>query len=207
VAIIERAAAQSHRVNLQPARALLVPRIPDGNALAQETAGARAAPPAQVHPQRGQQPIEGARAGREQARPQIRIQPAMIRLISRQPFGQERHPARAARLEGGKPDWLEHGQEFLWIVLTRVAQPRRGRAGRPRPGAQRANGRLAMIAQQGLGLIEQLPFVLQPGFGVLPAQLGQHFVFGFLAHIVVHVGSHRLLAQRPVHTNPSTRPG
>jgi hypothetical protein len=45
-----------------------------------------------------------------------------------------------------------------------------------------------MIAQQGHGLIEQLTFELGPSLGVGTPQLGQHFLFGFLTHVVVHLG-------------------
>jgi hypothetical protein len=46
VPVVEPAAAQRHGVQLQPAGALLGPLAPDRNALAQQAAGARAAPPA-----------------------------------------------------------------------------------------------------------------------------------------------------------------
>lgn len=58
--------------------------------------------------------------------------------------------------------------------------------GRHGPGAQRADGRLAMITQQGHRLLEQLMFELGPGLGVGAPQPGQHFVFGFLTHVVEH---------------------
>ncbi len=45
-----------------------------------------------------------------------------------------------------------------------------------------------MIAQQGHGLIEQLTFVRQTSPDVLPAQFDQHFLFGLVTHVVVHVG-------------------
>jgi DNA polymerase III delta subunit len=64
-----------------------------------------------------------------------------------------------------------------------------------------------MIVQQRHRLIEQLMFEGEASFGVLAAQFDQHLLFAFVTHIVVHVGSHGLLAQRPVHTNRSTRSG
>jgi hypothetical protein len=190
VAVIQRAAAQSHRVHLQPARALFIPRPANGNALAQQAARARAPAPPERDPQRGQQPVQGAPAHRQDRRPQIGIQPAMIRLVGGQPFGQQRGQARAAGLQRREPDRLEHGQELLRIVLARAAQEegRPAQAQRSGPRAQDADGRLAMIAQQGHRLIEQLTFVPGPGFGVGTPQLGHHFLSGLLTHVVVHVG-------------------
>lgn len=112
----------------------------------------------------------------------------MVSLVGRQPFGQQSRQARTARLERGKPDRLEHRQELLRIILPRTAQPQDGRAGRRWLRAQGADGGLAVIAQQGDGLVEQLAFVAPAGAGILPTQFDQHFVFGFLAHVVVHVG-------------------
>ena len=45
-----------------------------------------------------------------------------------------------------------------------------------------------MIAEQGHGLVEQLTFVRQTGASILAAQFGQHFLFGLVTHLVVHVG-------------------
>ena len=90
VRVIQRAAAQSHGVHLQPARALFLPDSADGNALTQQTAWPRAAASAQVHAQRRDEPVERARAGRQHRPAQIGIEPAMILFKRRQPFGQER---------------------------------------------------------------------------------------------------------------------
>ena len=109
-------------------------------------------------------------------------------FVSRQPFGQQRRQARAARLERGEPDRFEHRQQGLGIILARPPQEHGRRTGRRRLGAQGADGRLAVIAQQGHGLIEQLTLVLASGAEVLAAQFGQHFLFGWLTHLVVHAG-------------------
>jgi hypothetical protein len=67
--------------------------------------------------------IQRAGAGGQQTHAQIRIEPAMLCFIGRQPFRQERSQARAAWLESGKPDRFEDGQKLLRIILGRSAQP------------------------------------------------------------------------------------
>ena len=60
-------------------------------------------------------------------------------------------------------------------------------SGSPEP-TQGAGGRLAVIAEQGDGLVEQLTFVVEASLGILPPHFDQHFLFGLVTHIVVHVG-------------------
>jgi hypothetical protein len=45
-----------------------------------------------------------------------------------------------------------------------------------------------MIPQERDRLIEQLAFVKQTRFEILPTQFSQHFLSGFVTHIVVHAG-------------------
>jgi len=55
-------------------------------------------------------------------------------------------------------------------------------------GTQGADGRLAVIAQQFHGLVQELVFVFRPRDGVVPPQPGQDLIFGFGAQVVVPVG-------------------
>ena len=125
VTVIQRAAAQGHRVHLHPARPFLRPFAANGNALAQQIAGPRAAASPQRHAQRCEQSIQRARADGQQALAHVGIQTPMIRLVSRQPFGQQRDEPAAAGLEGGEPDGLEDRQQRVGMILARTTQDQR----------------------------------------------------------------------------------
>jgi hypothetical protein len=126
--VIARAAAQGDGVQLQPARSFLRPLAAKGKALAQEVAGPRAAAPAQLHPQRREEPIQRARADGPQTLAPVGVQPARIWLVSGQPFrhgGGRRVETPQNRLVGG---WAAGCPE-----ATR-ADARGGRPARPAVG-------------------------------------------------------------------------
>jgi hypothetical protein len=135
-----------------------------------------------------QQPIQRARAGRQQTSPQITVQPPMILFIGRQPFGQERLHPPTARLQRRKPDRLEHRQQCVGKIFPRPSQNQSRRGFDFWCGAQRTNGRLAMITKQLNGAVEQLGFIFCASLGVSTPPFGQHFLLRFLTHFVVHVG-------------------
>ena len=187
VTVIERAAAQGHSVQFHPAGPFFGPFSPDGNALAQEAAGFGAATPAQRHAQRCQQPIQRTRADGQQAFAHIGVQATMIRLVSRQPFGQQRHEAAAAGLKRGEPDGLERGQQRVGMILARATQNQRGSRRWFGLVTQGADGGFAMVTEQLDRLGDELPFVVPSRAAILPPQLDQDFGFGWLAHKVVHL--------------------
>ncbi len=188
VVVIEATAAQGHRVEFHPTGALLGPLAADRDALAQETPGAGAGEPAAGHPQGDEQPVQGAGTGSQERLAPIAVQAAMIGFVSGQPFGQEGVQAQTTGLEGGKPDRLQDGQQRLGVIGLGPAQEQTGGARGRRSGAQSADGRLAVVAQKGDRLVEELTFVVRAGSGVRTPQLGQHFVFGLLTHVGVHLG-------------------
>ena len=110
----------------------------------------------------------------------------MIRLVSRQPLRQQRDEPAAAGLKRGEPDGLEDRQQGAGMILARATQNQRGRSRRQGLVPQRADGGLAMVAQQFDRLGEELAFVLPTRPAILPPQLEEHFGFGLLAHIVAH---------------------
>ena len=81
-----------------------------------------AATTSQRNPQGCKQPIQSAGTDGQQAFPHISIKTAMIRFISGQPFRQQRHQPTATRLESGKPDRLEDGQQRVGMILARTSQ-------------------------------------------------------------------------------------
>ncbi len=184
--VIERAAAQGHRVHLHPARTFLGPFAANGNALAKQVAGSRAPAPQQRHTQRCQQPIQRARADRQQALPHISVQPTMIRLVRWQPFWQQRDKPTATGLKRREPDRLEDRQQRVGMILARPTQNQRGRRGRLGFVPQGADGSLAMVPQQLDRLGDELSFILPTRPAILPPQLEEHFGFGLLAHKIVH---------------------
>ena len=169
--VIERAAAQGHRVQFQPTRAFFGPFPANGNALAQETAGSGAAAAAQRHPKRCQQPIQCARADGQQARAHVGIQRTMIRLVRRQPFGQERDQSTAAGLKRRKPNGLKDGQQRVGVILARPPQNQRRQRGWLGFAAQRPDGGLAMVTEQLDRLVDQLAFVFPSRTAILSPQL------------------------------------
>lgn len=185
---IQRAAAERDGVHLQPAGAFLFPGATDRDALTQETAGPGAAAPVEPHPQRSDEPVQGAGAHGQQIFTQVRVQAAVSGFIGGQPFGQQRLQARAAGLERREPDRFEDRQEPRGIVLPGPPQANRPRGGRRRLRAQGAEGRLAVIAQELNRLVEELTFEVRAGFGVLPSQPGPQFLLVFLAHVGVPRG-------------------
>ena len=188
--VVEPATAQGHRVHLQPAWPRFGPTAPDGNALAQQVSGTGAAPPRQPHPQRGDQAIQGACAGAQEAPTHVRIDPAMVQFVGRQPLGQQRVQPAAAGLEGREPDRLQGRQERRRLIGLGPAQHHIQAGGSRRGwlGSQSADGRFAVVTQQFDRLIQQFAFVSHPSGDISSPQPGHDSFLRFFAHIVVHLG-------------------
>ena len=105
----------------------------------------------------------------------------------RNPLGQHRHQALATDIVGGLPDRAQPGQQQSRLKLHRPAGQDHRSA---RLGAlpQGTDGRLAMIAQQLHGLINQLPFMFRTGGFIAPPQLLQYLFPGHLIHVFIHSG-------------------
>ena len=130
----------------------------------------------------------GAGTGAQKRLAQVGVEATVIGFVGGQPFGQEGVQAHAAGLEGGKPDGLHDREQRSGVIGLGPAQAQAGRPGRGRFGAQGADGGLAMVAEEGDGLIEELAFVNRAGSSVGPSQSGQHFGFRWLTHVGMHIG-------------------
>ena len=114
--VVERAAAPRDSVQFEPAGTVLGPLATDGDALAKPASGPGAAAARGLHPQRFDQPVEGAGSGRPQGSAQVSVQPAVLRFVGGEPLGPQRVTAHAAGLEAGEPDRFQDRQQRVGVV-------------------------------------------------------------------------------------------
>ncbi len=114
-------------------------------------------------------------------------------------------PTRAAMLEDGKPNGFEGRQKPIGMMGGRPGGGRHWCAA-ARPGPAACEWSTCDASPKEPRLIPQFTFELLAGAHLLIAQFGEHFLFGFLTHVVVHAGQHRLLAQRPGSHEPANPP-
>jgi hypothetical protein len=110
VPVVQRAAAQGHRIHLQVAGSRFGPFGAEGNFPAQQTARTGGGAAAVLDARGDEQPIQRGPVGLEQTLAHVGIEPALIRLVSGQPVGQARLEPHATRLEGCQPGGLERRQ-------------------------------------------------------------------------------------------------
>ena len=157
------------------------------------------------HARRDQQPIQRGATGGKQRLAHVGVEAAVIGFVGRQPVGQRGFEALAAGLEGGQPNDLERGQQFIRIVVLGPTA-HEGCGERP-PGAQGADGRLAVITEKLDQFGDDFGLVESASSGIALALLGQHFLTCLFTHVGVHIWVTPLLSLQwpvqPAHTPPS----
>jgi len=153
--------------------------------MAQQRSRSRQAPPPGLRPQWLEQSIQRPRTGAQQALAHFTTQALLVLFIGRHSFGPHPHQTPSAGVIGSLPDRLERGQQIRRFINPRTPAGVAGRADRLH-SPQRSNGRFAMIPQQLLRLIQQLPFVLRTGLWVTRLQFAQNFFPCSLTHCFIH---------------------
>jgi hypothetical protein len=121
------------------------------------------------------------------------------------PFRQHRHQTTPTGIIGRLPNRSQPRQQGSRLVAQRPTRDNPWTA-LPRRRAQGADRRLAMIAQQFLGLIQQLPFVLHTGALITPPHLRQYLFPCPLTHGFVHSGHGNSHFWRNVSFSPALPP-
>ena len=128
----------------------------------------------------------------------------MLGFVGRQPVGPSGFEALAAGLAGGQPKDLERGPQFIRIVVLGPAAHER--CGERPPGAQGADGRLAVIVEELDSFIDDFGLVGSASSGLARALLGQHCLPCSFTHVGVHIWATPLLSLQGLTQSPQPPP-